>query len=71
MNKGNNMTYYELFQVLRAMPPYRLRDTVTVYDGRKDEYIPVVSRFETTIDHNVLDVGHLVLVLSNLDNFEA
>jgi hypothetical protein len=65
------MTYHELFQVLRAMPPYRLHDTVTVYDSQQDEYIPVVSRFETTIDHDVLDVGHLVLVLSNLDNFEA
>jgi hypothetical protein len=64
------MTYYELFQVLRAMPPYRLRDTVTVYDGRKDEYTPVVGRFETSADHeyllsgDVLDVGHLVLVIN-------
>ena len=60
-----NMTYHELFQVLRAMPPIRLHDTVTVYDPNKDEYIAVDSRFETTIDHDVLDIGHLVLVLTD------
>jgi len=58
------MTYHELFQVLRAMPPIRLHDTVTIYDRDKDEYIPVVSRFETTDDHDVLDYGHLVLVIN-------
>jgi hypothetical protein len=63
MNKGNDMTYHELFQVLRAMAPIRLHDTVTVYDREKDEYIAIDGRFETSDDHDVLDTGHLVLVL--------
>jgi hypothetical protein len=64
MNKGNDMTYYELFQVLRAMPPIRLHDTVTVYDGRQDEYMPVRTTFVIE-ETDVLDRDHLVLVLTD------
>ena len=58
------MTYYELFQVLRAMPPIRLHDTVTVYDGRQDEYMPVRTTFVIE-ETDVLDRDHLVLVLTD------
>ena len=58
------MTYKELLETLQQLDPARLEDTVTVFDPYQDEYIAVVHAHESEEeDNDVLDPGHLYLVL--------
>ena len=57
------MTYRELFEMLRNINPERLDDTVTVLEPHENEYIPVICAFESSENNDVLDPGHLFLVL--------
>ena len=63
MNKETNMTYRELLEKLQAMSADRLDDTVTVYEPYEDEYIAAVELVESTEENDVLDPGHLIMVL--------
>jgi hypothetical protein len=46
------------------MPEDRLDDDVTIFDKQRDEYHPVVRTKTVTEDEqDVLDDGHLVLVI--------
>lgn len=58
------MTYRQLLQELQNLPEDRLNDTVTVHDPYEVEFIPVVhTNIASEIDNDVLDPGHLFLVL--------
>ena len=58
------MTYKELLETLQNLPADRLNDTVTVYEPYEQEYIAVVhTATAQEEDNDVLDPGHLFLVL--------
>lgn len=60
------MTYRELLDVLRAIEPERLDDTVTVYEPYDDEYIAVVGIGVSADETNdVLDPGHIYLIMKS------
>lgn len=58
------MTYRQLLEVLQNIPDERLDDTVTVHEPYEDEFIAVVhTETSSEEDNDVLDDGHLYLVL--------
>ena len=58
------MTYQELLDRIKQLPPDRLQDTVTVYDPYEDEYIAVIGTDVCDeADNDVIDHNHLYLIL--------
>ena len=57
------MTYNDLIKALKMIPKERLEDTVTVFDPSADEYTAVEEAQVSDYDTDVLDPGHLFLVL--------
>lgn len=60
------LTYRQLRNTLNVMDPSHLEDTVTVYSEEEGEYYPV-SEMRFSTEDDVLDAGHLYLILQ----FEA
>ena len=58
-----SLTYAELLENLKAMPPERLADTATVYVSGVDEYYPVMTTEVASDKQDVLDAGHWVVVV--------
>jgi len=59
------MTYAQLLNRLYEMPKDRLEDTVTVYDPERDEFCGVMTTGTAGPDNDVLDFGHLFLVVNS------
>jgi len=59
------MTYAELLNQLYQMPKDRLEDTVTVYDPSQDDFCGVLTTNTSGDRNDVLDPGHLFLVLNS------
>jgi len=57
------MTYKELLKQLNRMSSDRLEDTATIYDPYTDEYVAVVDTRIADKDVDVLDEGHLYLIM--------
>ncbi len=57
------MTFGELLENLKAMPPERLNDTATVYVSGVDEYYPVVKWDLANADQDQLDTDHRVMIV--------
>lgn len=58
------MTYQDLLDRIKQLPPDRLQDTVTVYEPYEDEYIAVIGTGVCDeADNDVLDHNHLYLIL--------
>lgn len=57
------MTYRQLLELLKQLDPSRLDDNVTVFDVKSEEYLGV-SHTEVIAVTDVLDEGHLVLVIT-------
>ena len=57
------MTYRQLRKKLQEMQESRLDDDATIWDKENDEYKPVRFVEETGEDCDVLDEGHLVIVV--------
>lgn len=57
------LTYAELLENLKAMPPERLNDTATVSVTGVGECYAVMGTEILNEDQDVLDPGHLVMVV--------
>lgn len=68
------MTYNQLIEALQTIPAERLKDTVTVFDPNKGEYIAATGHYiseANTQDFHpksrcynlLLEAGHFILVL--------
>lgn len=57
------LTYAELLENLKAMPPERLNDTATVYVPGAGEFYPVMTTEVLDVSQDVLDPGHWVVVV--------
>jgi len=54
------MTYQDLLNQLANLTAEQLNQTVTVYHGSQDEYLPVYST-GTTHENDILDENHFYL----------
>lgn len=59
----NTLTYAELLENLKQMPPEKLKDTATVFVTGTDEYYPVMTVGVADEKQNVLDPWHWVMVI--------
>lgn len=57
------LTYAELIENLKALPPERLQDTATVSVTGVGEIYPVMGMEILNGDPDVPDPGHLVIVI--------
>ena len=57
------LTYRQLLNSLNSLPLNNLDDTVSVFNHNTDEYMHIVATEITNEDCDVLDEGHLVLVM--------
>jgi len=58
-----SLTYRQLLQTLERIPDASLDATVTIFDGRDEEYYPV-NRCVIADEHcQVLDEGHLYMTI--------
>jgi hypothetical protein len=57
------ITYAELLERLKKLPPKRLQDTATVFVATEDEYFAVMTTEISSEKQDVLDPGHLVMVV--------
>jgi hypothetical protein len=57
------ITYAELIENLKALPPEKLNDTATVYVPGVGEFYPVMTTEVLDVSQDVLDPGHLVMVV--------
>ena len=58
-----NLTYRSLMEHLQEMDNDRLEDNVTVFDTEGDEFLPAIKLETTKEECDVLDEGHLVIVI--------
>ena len=56
------MTYEKLEKFLAQLSPEQKQQDVTIYDQAADEYYPL-HKLETTQYDDVLDKGHLTIVI--------
>ena len=59
-----NITYRQLAQAILAQPAERLDDNVTVLVG--DEFFPINELCVSTNETDVLDEGHLFLMVKEI-----
>jgi hypothetical protein len=59
------MNYRNLLKKLQETNGIRLDDEVTVYDATLDEYMPAKCIKEAQGDNDVLDEGHLYIVIGS------
>jgi len=58
-----SVIYKSLQEAIEALPKMNTLDHVTVYDPEEDEYYEVAQLCVQTEEQDVLDKGHLFLVL--------
>ena len=54
-------TYLELLEILSAMSPEELKQTITILDSKQDELFGATKIFTTTEAEDRLDNNHLVI----------
>lgn len=59
------MTYRNLLKKLQETNGMRLDDDVSIFDVTTDEYMSVKCVEEAQEDNDVLDEGHLVIVIES------
>jgi hypothetical protein len=57
------ITYAKLLENLKKLPPERLQDTATVFVAEEDEYYAVMTTEISSDKQDVLDPGHLIMVV--------
>lgn len=57
------LTFAELLENLKAMPPERLKDTAAVYVRGVEEYFPVITVEIASDKQDQLDPGHWVMIV--------